>query len=187
MEGNFVLPDYMTEGTWTVTASYPYFNATAESFNVTNGVPEQELDPMMLKQLVRFSVTCDKSGYLFGDTVKIFLVAQNLTDETVVLASLTSPQVVYAVVSGGKVVPGGLMPGNNPEPAQIQLKPSESQVFELAWNIEDSSLLPGSYEIYAAITTSQTHPSYFDPDTEMMAQFNSTLYKKLTPAAIELQ
>jgi len=185
-KGNFVLPDNMTEGQWTINASYPFFKSTSETFSVTGGLPEDKLEPLNLTQLVRFTVTCDKENYTQGETVNILLIAQNLTAEKVILASLTSPQIAFAVLKDGIIVYGDLLPGSDSTHSQVVLEPSESKVFEASWMINDATLTSGKYEIYGVVTTSQTHPNYFNPDSELKSKFNSTIYKKLTPSSIEI-
>jgi len=185
-DGYFVLPENMTEGEWTISGAYPYFNSASGKFAVTNGLPEGDLPVLKLKKLVEFDVSCDKKSYALGETVYITLVAENVSDSDVTLASPTSPQTTFAVRYGNTVVAGSLLSGTEPQPSYVTLAPHEPVEFEMSWTLDDSSLFPGVYDVYAIVTTSQTHQAYFDPDPEAMAKFNSTLFDKLTPAKIKI-
>jgi hypothetical protein len=184
--GKFSLMAEIADGTWTLRAVYPYFYAVEQEFTIVNGLLDSALEAMTLRQKIVFNVYVDKLTYTYGETVFITLEALNVTNDAVTLSSLSSPMDAYAVRFEDQTVVGGLFPGQGSAPQETTLAPGEVRTFEQTWTIDNYDLPPGEYQVYAALTNSAQYPNYFSAESELAAQFNESLYSKLTPATITL-
>jgi len=185
-EGVYSLVNQLADGDWTLRAVYPYFSAQEQSFTVINGVLENSLQTMLLPEKIAFTVTTDKTSYTYGETVFVTLEAVNVTSDPVTIDSMTSPLEAFAVRFNGQTVAGGLFPGQNSEPEQVTLEPGVPQQSQWSWTIDNPDLAAGEYQIYGILTNSGQYPDYFDPNSDLAAQFNDSLFTKFTPATITL-
>lgn len=96
--GYYVLPIF-ADGEWIVKAEYPYYAWQSDTIVVTNGKPQRMLKTLFLTQQLAFEVILDRIEYSINDTLWIQFKATNLTDETLLIRSLTQPihEVGYAI------------------------------------------------------------------------------------------
>lgn len=184
--GEFVLPENLAEGDWTIQTSYPYFLSASQSFTVQNGMPADELLPMQMEQQILFSLISDTPEYYLGETVTFRLLVENLTDQTVTLSSLTSPQIALAVRFEGETILGDLLPGDQEEGRSMILNPFETIELGMSWPLDDPEVTSGKYQVFGVVTDDVNYPLYFSKDEELVDQFNETLYEKLDPANITI-
>ncbi len=184
--GSFALPNEIADGEWTLKASYPYFASVEEKFTIINGMPDADLKPMKLGQLVAFEVQPERSFYTYGETVNITLRVTNVTNAELTISSATSPMTAFAVRHDDQTVVGGLFPGSGVEPQSVTLHAFEVQTFQLNWIIDNPDLQPGQYQIYALLCVSADYPDYYIQDTGGGSELNDSLYAKLTPAEITI-
>lgn len=185
-DGTFILPENLAEGEWTLVSKYPYFKTTSQTFVIKNGQPEEKLETMEMEQAVQFFVWTDQAEYFVGDTVFATIIAENVSDEPVTLASATSPQLAVAIRHEGEIILGGLFPGDQDEFSSVTIDPGAPYETEITWEIDSAFIVSGEYEVYALLTDRENHENYFDPDPEMSEQFNNTLYPKINFATIQI-
>lgn len=187
MDGTYHLPENLAEGEWTLQASYPFFSLRTETFVMQSGAPADEIEPMKLSQRVHFYVSTDRENYGIGETVEITLDVLNMEDEAVTLSSLTSPQAAFAVRKDDVTVVGALLPGLGEESQSVTIEPGDEFQTTLSWVLDNNSLEPGEYHIYAVLSDNENYPNYFNPDEDLMTQFNESLFSKLVPAVVNIQ
>ena len=186
-DGYFQLPKDLSDGDWTLEASYPYYHASEKSFRIVKGVPESRLDTITLSRSVDFTATTNGNAFRPGSVVQITLAAENVSTKDATLSSDFQPPETFAVMYKGQVVYGDLYPGTSGDPSTLTLSPGDTVYYKMQWEINDGALLTGDYLIYAIVTTGGTHPDYFDASSDDSDLFNQSLYSKITPAVVTLE
>ncbi len=186
-EGYFQLPKDLSDGDWTLQASYPYYHAAEQSFRIVKGVPESRLDTFSLSRSVDFTVTTNGNRFHVGSVVQITLAAENVSTKDVALSSAYSPAETFSVMQGGQVVFGDLYPGTTASQETVDLSPGDAVYYQMQWEINDGAQSAGEYAIYAVVATGETHPDYFDASSEDSNPFNQSLYSKLRGADIRIE
>ncbi|MBZ0273090.1 hypothetical protein K8I61_13715 [bacterium] len=184
--GNFQLPRDLSDGEWTIVANYPFFHSVTRRFNVVRGVPESPLATIELPRAIAFGISTNGTFFGYGSTVVITLAATNVSTNPVIIASTRRPIAAFAVRRNGETVAGGLFPGYDAlDPVEIEFAPGDTQYFQMRWKIDNPDITSGYYDIYAALASDVTHPSYFSEDAEDAA-FNESLFAKLSPVTIRV-
>jgi len=166
--------------------SYPFFHTAEQTFSVSRGLPKEPLDDMLLSPAVQFTVTTNGTFFSRGSIVVITLAAENVSTKPALLSSTTGPMAAFSIRRDGESMAGGLFPGEDQTQVDVTLDPGETKYFELRWEIKETDIVSGQYEIFAVLTTNGTHPEYFDPSGEPSLEFNESLYDKLNPAGIRI-
>jgi hypothetical protein len=187
VDGYFQLPTDLSDGDWTLQASYPYFHPAEQSFRIVKGVPESELDTFSLSRSVAFTITTNGNRFRPGSVVQITLAAENVSTNDEILSSNWGPAATFAVMHKGQIVFGDLFPGNMASADEVLLSPGDTVYDKMQWEIDAGALLPGDYALYGIIATGATHPDYFDDSSEDLNPFNQSLYSKLTAAIVEVE
>lgn len=185
-DGEYDLPNNLSEGEWRIQASYPYYHSADISVLIVNGKPDSSLATFHLTQAIKFTVTTNGRHFQRGSTVQITLAVENVSTERFTLSSDRYPAAAFAVRRGDEVVHGSLFPGEEATSSEIVLEPGDTQYFKMTWKIDNPSLEPGNYEIFGLLTSNASFPDYFDPSTADSVALNESLYAKLTPAEIKL-
>ncbi|MCL4236467.1 MAG: hypothetical protein KJ042_18345, partial [Deltaproteobacteria bacterium] len=118
--------------------------------------------------------------------VIVTLAVENISTRPYEIHSSRKPVEAMAVVRGGEVVYGGLVPGLIDDETRITLEPGDTLFYEFLWKIEGMGISPGEYEIYAVLTSDLTHPEYFSTPTEGQTDLNAGLFARLRPAVIRV-
>lgn len=182
-EGYFRLPRDLPEGEWEIEAVYPNYHPARLVFRVENGVPSESLKTMTLVKALEYALTTNGSFFVYGDNVLITMSVENVSTAPYTIVSSSSPAQATAVIRDGDRVFGGLVPGLGDGPVELEFNPGDAQFFELRLPIEGDAFIPGDFDIYATLTSDQTHPEYFKT---VGNDFNRSLYAKLSPVRIRV-